>query len=88
VKVNGSRLEFLDATGLGALIRSPRRLRDQGTELRLTNLRRPVRPLPALRGFDRSDGLRDESGSGPAGARVLSSRSGTALAERRLAVDF
>jgi len=53
VMIDGSRLEFVDA-GLGALIGSHRQLRDQGTEVQLTNPTTPVRRLLELGGFDRS----------------------------------
>ena len=88
VMIDGSRLDFLDAAGLGALIGGQRRLRDQGTEVELTNPTRPVRRLLELVGFDRAVGLRQADGDRLARAKASSSRSGAACAERRLAANF
>jgi anti-sigma B factor antagonist len=87
VVIEGSRLEFLDAAGLGALIGGQRRLRDQGTEVQLINPTRPVRRLLELVGFDRSVGLRRPDFASLARG-TASSRSGAAGAERRLAANF
>ena len=88
VMIDGSELEFLDAAGLGALIGSHRRLRDQGTEVQLTNPTRPVRRLLELVGSDRSVGLRQPDGASLVRAKASSSRSAAARAERRLAANF
>ena len=88
VMIDGSRLEFLDAAGLGALIGSHRRLRHQGTEVQLTNPTKPVRRLLELVPFDRSVGLLRPDGASVARAKASSSRCGAACAERRLAANF
>lgn len=48
-----SRLDFLDAAGLGVLVRADRRFRDRGALLVLTGLRPAQRRLLEITGLDR-----------------------------------
>ena len=53
VELDLSDLDFLDAAGLGELVRADRRFRDSGAELVLTGLRPAQRRLLEITGLDR-----------------------------------
>jgi len=54
VALDLSGLDFLDAAGLGALVRADRMFRDAGSELVLTGLRPAQRRLLEITGLDRA----------------------------------
>jgi anti-anti-sigma factor len=53
IQVDLSRLAFLDAAGLGTLVRADRRLREVGGRLVLTGVRAGQRRLLEITGLDR-----------------------------------
>ena len=69
VVVDLSRLDFIDSTGLSALVAADRRLRETGLRLALVPGPRPVQRVFEITGLDRRFELVDVAGEDRAGPR-------------------